>query len=59
MLYPLLNLGGQAPAPSQPAAPALRPRRRHTVWVKPWIQQRDDMGTYTTPEFFEMLQESP
>lgn len=47
MLYPLLNLQAQAPAPA-PAPPAPRARRRHTVWVKPWIQQRDDRGAYTT-----------
>ena len=46
MLFQLLNLGGQAPAP--PAPPAPRPRRRHTVLVKSWIQQRDDRGAYTT-----------
>ena len=45
MLYALLNLGGHAPAPPQPAP---RLRKRHTVWVRPWIQQRDDRGAYTT-----------
>ena len=69
MLYPLLHLRGQAPAP--------KPKRRHTCWVKPWIQQREDRGAYInimqelyetdipgfrnlmrmTPGFFEMLKE--
>ena len=42
MLYPLLHLGGQAPTPLAP-----KPKRRHTCWVKPWIQQREDRGAYT------------
>ena len=71
MLYPMLNLD------AQPPAPPLKPKRRHRMWVKPWIMERDDKGAYTTimadlyntgmpsfrnyirmtPEFFEMLKE--
>ena len=38
VLYPLLNL--EEPPPPQP-------KRKHRMWVKPWIMHRDDKGAYT------------
>ena len=57
MLYQLINLEAQPPAPPQSAPLAPRHRRRHTMWVEPWILQRDDTGAYTTIMLKEMLKE--
>ena len=48
VLYPLLNLDAQTP-------PATKPKRKHTMWTKPWIMQRDDKGTYINimPDLYE------
>ena len=36
--------------PQQPAAPPpparQRPRRRHNMWVRPWLLQREERGAY-------------
>ena len=35
-----------SPAPPPPPAPIQRPRRRHNMWVRPWLLQRDERGAY-------------
>ena len=35
----------QQPPPAPPA-PIQRPRRRHNMWVRPWLLQREERGTY-------------
>ena len=36
------------PAPPQPPPPAAiqRPRRRHNMWVRPWLLQQEERGAY-------------
>ena len=34
------------PAPPAPPAPIQRPRRRHNMWVRPWLLQREERGAY-------------
>ena len=36
----------QQPAPPAPPAPIHRPRRRHNMWVRPWLLQREERGAY-------------
>ena len=58
----------QQPPPAAPPAPIQRPRRRHNMWVRPWLLQREERGDLyatdipgftnymrMTPEFFEMI----
>ena len=35
-----------APAPPPRPAPIQRPRRRHNMWVRPWLLQREERGAY-------------
>ena len=35
-----------AAAPPPPAAAIQRPRRRHSMWVRPWLLQREERGAY-------------
>ena len=49
MMYLLLLRRPQQPAP--PAAPPppparQRPRRRHNMWARPWLLQREERGAY-------------
>ena len=37
----------QQPPPAPPA-PIQRPRRRHNMWVRPWLLQREERGGPTT-----------
>ena len=61
MMYFLFLCRPQQPPPAPPAPPApiQRPRRSHNMWVRPWLQQREERGAYhnmrMTPEFFEMI----
>ena len=32
--------------PPAPPAPIQRPRRRHNMWVRPWLLQREERGAY-------------
>ena len=34
------------PPPPAPPAPIQRPRRRHNMWVRPWLLQREERGAY-------------
>ena len=34
------------PQPPPPPAPIQRPRRRHNMWVRPWLLQREERGAY-------------
>ena len=37
----------QPPPPAPPPPPAIqRPRRRHNMWVRPWLLQREERGAY-------------
>ena len=36
----------QAQQPPPPPAPIQRPRRRHNMWVRPWLMQREEKGAY-------------
>ena len=36
----------QQPPPPAPPAPKQRPRRRHNMWVRPWLLQREERGAY-------------
>ena len=49
MMYLLFLRRPQQPAPAPPAPlPAARqgPRRRHNMWVRPWLLQREERGAY-------------
>ena len=35
-----------APPPPAPPAPIQIPRRRHNMWVRPWLLQREERGAY-------------
>ena len=35
-----------AAAPPPPPAAIQRPRRRHNMWVRPWLLQREERGAY-------------
>ena len=35
-----------APLPPPPQAARQRPRRRHNIWVRPWLLQREERGAY-------------
>ena len=46
MMY-LLFLRQPQPPPAAPPPPARqRPRRRHNMWVRPWLLQREERGAY-------------
>ena len=34
------------PAPPPPPPTRQRPRRRHNMWVRPWLLQREERGSY-------------
>ena len=36
----------QPQPPPPPPAPIQRPRRRHNMWVRPWLLQREERGAY-------------
>ena len=66
MMYLLfLRRPQQPPQAAPPPPPAIqRPRRRHNMWVRPWLLQREERGAYhnimsnymrMTQEFFEMI----
>ena len=44
MMHLLFLRRPQQPAPPPPARQ--RPRRRHNMWVRPWLLQREDRGAY-------------
>ena len=50
MMYLLFLRRPQQPpqaAPPPPPPPAIqRPRRRHNMWVRPWLLQREERGAY-------------
>ena len=48
MMYLLFLRQPQQPAPAPPPPPPARqrPRRRHNMWVRPWLLQREERGTY-------------
>ena len=48
MLYLLFLCRPQQPPPAPPPPPPAiqRPRRRHNMWVRPWLLQREDRGAY-------------
>ena len=35
-----------APPPPPPPPARQRPRRRHNMWVRPWLLQREEKGAY-------------
>ena len=35
-----------APPPPPPLTAIQRPRRRHSMWVRPWLLQREERGAY-------------
>ena len=51
LMYLLFLLRPQQPPPAAPPLPppppaVQRPRRRHNMWVRPWLLQREERGTY-------------
>ena len=47
MMYLLFLRRPQQPPPAAPSPPARqRPRRRHNMWVRPWLLQREGRGGY-------------
>ena len=48
MMYLLfLRRQKQPPQAAPPPPPAIqRPRRRHNMWVRPWLLQREERGAY-------------
>ena len=44
IMYFLFLCRPQQPPP--PPAPIQRPRRRHNMWVRPWLLQREERGAY-------------
>ena len=44
MYFQFLCRPQQPPAPPPP--PIQRPRRRHNMWVRPWLLQREERGAY-------------
>ena len=46
-MYLLFLSRPQQPPPAAPPPPARqRPRRRHNMWVRPWLLQREERGAY-------------
>ena len=46
MYFQFLRRPQQPPPPPPPPAPIQRPRRRHNMWVRPWLLQREERGAY-------------
>ena len=48
MMYLLFLHRPQQPPPAPPLPPPARqrPRRRHNMWVRPWLLQREERGAY-------------
>ena len=48
MMYLLFLHRPQQPPPAPPPPPPARqrPRRRHNMWVRPWLLQREERGGY-------------
>ena len=48
MMYLLFLCRPQQPAAAPPPPPPARqrPRRRHNMWVRPWLLQREERGAY-------------
>ena len=48
MMYLLFLHRPQQPPPAPPPPPPAiqRPRRRHNMWVRPWLLQREERGAY-------------
>ena len=49
MYFQFLRRPQQPPPPAPPPpppAPIQRPRRRHNMWVRPWLLQREERGAY-------------
>ena len=47
-MYLLFLHRPQQPPPAAPPPPPARqrPRRRHNLWVRPWLLQREERGAY-------------
>ena len=48
MIYLLFLRRPQQPPPAPPSPPPARqrPRRRHNMWVRPWLLQKEERGAY-------------
>ena len=47
MYFLFLRRPQQPPQAAPPPPPAIqRPRRRHNMWVRPWLLQREERGAY-------------
>ena len=47
IMYLLFLRKPQQPPQAAPPPPAIqRPRRRHNMWVRPWLLQREERGAY-------------
>ena len=47
IMYFLFLRRPQQPPPAPPPPPAIqRPRRRHNMWVRPWLIQREERGAF-------------
>ena len=46
MMYLLFLHRPQQPPPAAPPPARQRPRRRHNMWVRPWLLQREERGAY-------------
>ena len=46
MMYLLFLRRPQQPPPAPPPPARQRPRRRHNMWVRPWLLQREERGAY-------------
>ena len=47
LMYLLFLRRPQQPPQAAPPPPAIqRPRRRHNMWVRPWLLQREERGAY-------------
>ena len=46
MYFQFLRRPQQPPPPEAPPAPTQRPRRRHNMWLRPWLLQREERGAY-------------
>ena len=47
IMYFLFLRRPQQPPQAAPPPPAIqRPRRRHNMWIRPWLLQREERGAY-------------